>query len=95
MNLNVVDYSKASIHNRSKIKDTTECGCYFCLNVCKGKEITEWIDDEDTALCPTCKIDSLLPGISNRKMLEKGAAYWFTRRSAILPSHQFPNYKSK
>lgn len=67
-----------SIHNRNAIKESTNCGCYFCLRVCTGKEIEEWVDsDNDTAICPHCSIDSLLPNITDPILLEMAHVKFF------------------
>ncbi len=68
-----------SIHNRINIENDTKCGCYFCMRVCEGKEIDEWCDEKnDTALCPHCSIDSLLPGVEDVKFLEEAHEIFFT-----------------
>lgn len=46
---------------RSKLEASEACGCYFCLKIYNPNEIDEWIDDEQTAICPYCGIDSVLP----------------------------------
>ena len=51
-------------------KLTEKCGCYYCLEVCNFKEVTEFVDDGQTALCPNCGIDSLVSGITSREALE-------------------------
>lgn len=38
------------------------CGCFYCLQTFDASEIVEWIDGGSTALCPRCKLDSVLPG---------------------------------
>ena len=53
--------SLLSLHNRSEIKEGEPCACYFCLRIMDGAEIEEWADDGDTALCPYCTIDAIVP----------------------------------
>lgn len=68
-----------SIHNRDQIKPDTKCGCYFCLQICNGSDIVEWGDKEnDTALCPHCGIDSLMPNTTFPPILEAAHEKWFT-----------------
>ncbi len=68
-----------SIHNRDQIKDDTQCGCYFCLRVCSGAEIAEWVDiGNDTAICPYCGIDALMPNKTNALLLEAAHVEFFT-----------------
>ncbi len=51
---------KCCIHHRRAIEASAACGCFFCLRVFPPDQITEWTDDEATALCPHCGIDSVL-----------------------------------
>jgi hypothetical protein len=37
------------------------CGCYYCLATFPSGDIHEWRDDSQTAVCPRCGIDSVLP----------------------------------
>lgn len=67
-----------SIHNRSAITGETQCGCYFCFRLFNGASIEEWIDDDETALCPHCGIDSVIPDINDTKFLVKAGERWFT-----------------
>jgi len=76
------DAVKFSIHNRAEINDDTKCGCYFCLRVCIGSEIEEWVDIScDTAICPHCNIDSLLPNITDENLLQLAHEKYFTGKS--------------
>jgi len=37
------------------------CGCFDCLAIYDGTIVKTWTDDNQTALCPICKIDTVLP----------------------------------
>ncbi|MGE0225354.1 MAG: hypothetical protein AB7F35_09440 [Acetobacteraceae bacterium] len=41
------------------------CGCCACLHVFPAMEVIDWIDDGETPLCPTCGMDTVLPGITD------------------------------
>jgi hypothetical protein len=45
-------------------------------------EIEDWIDDDDTALCPKCGIDSVIGSVSGdpmeRELLQKMHDHWFS-----------------
>ena len=41
-----------------------ECGCFCCLQTFAASEVTDWIDDGDTPLCPHCGIAAVLPGVT-------------------------------
>ena len=56
--------------NRTAIKNSTECGCVYCMETFDPLQVIEWCSDydevkqqfcEDTALCPKCGIDSVVP----------------------------------
>jgi len=64
--------------NRNTIENNTQCGCYFCTTVFKGSEITEWVDDGQTALCPHCDIDAVIPNETDVDYLKASFERWFT-----------------
>ena len=72
---------KLSIHNRQQIAQSEICGCFYCLAVFSPSAIEEWVDDEDTPLCPRCGIDSVLGSASgfpiNKEFLRRMKALWF------------------
>lgn len=51
---------KHSSHHRAELEESEICGCFYCLEIYPPKEIQEWIDDEITAQCPHCGIDSVI-----------------------------------
>ena len=68
--------------NREKLLSAQVCGCFYCLRIFDPKEIV-WEDDSDqTAMCPYCGIDSVLPESATLPMtkafLKKMREYWFT-----------------
>ncbi len=46
--------------HREAILESDKCGCFYCLVVFEPAEIIEWTDEETTALCPKCGIDSVI-----------------------------------
>jgi hypothetical protein len=76
----IQELSKYSIRNKESIKKSKKCGCYYCLNIFYYKNIEHWIDNNQTALCPRCKIDSVIGDFDidfNEKFLEESSNYWF------------------
>jgi hypothetical protein len=67
--------------HRETLSESNVCGCFYCLEVFHPSEIEEWTDDDDTALCPKCGIDSIIGSISGypieREFLKKMHDYWF------------------
>lgn len=75
--IDVDNVSDLSYINKDKINDDTPCGCYHCLETFKGSKITQWYDMDQTAVCPKCGIDSIVPNITNKSDLEKLQRRWF------------------
>jgi len=70
---------KMAMHNRNTLKD--KCGCYHCAKIFTIQDITEWTDNNDTALCPFCNVDSVISEEKdftlNEDLLKKLNQYWF------------------
>jgi hypothetical protein len=73
--------AKLAFRNKSEIAFANKCGCYSCLAVFDKKEIKEWTDGGETALCPRCSIDSVIAegtGFDlSEENLRKANQYWF------------------
>ncbi len=52
-------------HHKQIVLNQEECGCFYCLRVYNTTEIVDWIDMGDTALCPYCSVDAVLPDIES------------------------------
>ena len=70
-----------SMHNKDEIIKSERCGCFYCLAIFSPGEIKEWVDDNDTALCPKCGIDSVIGSASGfpitPNFLKKMKEAWF------------------
>lgn len=53
--------------------------CFYCLQTSHVSEVKEWIDKEDTALCPQCGIDSILPGTLSDEDRQSMHNFYFDR----------------
>jgi hypothetical protein len=71
-------FGKMSFKNKELIETSDECSCYHCLKTFKKKEIKHWVDDDQTALCPKCGIDSVLNFVPDMLSLNKVREFWFT-----------------
>ena len=73
-------HKHSSMHRDSLEKDYV-CGCFFCIEIFNPKEITEWIDNGQTAMCPKCGIDSIIGESSGypikKEFLKEMNEYWF------------------
>ncbi|MBY0597069.1 hypothetical protein [Bacillus bingmayongensis] len=57
-------------HNRTYLEKDTMCGCFYCLKIFHPSRINEWWDDDNTAVCPYCGIDSVIGENSGYKVAE-------------------------
>lgn len=73
--------SELSFKNRDMVDKSSKCGCYACCQIYDAKYVWEYVDDGETALCPICYIDSVLPDASgvklNNTILNKLRKKWF------------------
>lgn len=58
--MNTQDFQNHSVNNREEILKSKQCGCFHCLKIFKPEEIKNWIDEEKTAICPFCDVDSVI-----------------------------------
>jgi hypothetical protein len=72
---------KLAMHNKALLEKVSECACYYCCKVFQPSEIKEWVDKNDTALCPHCGVDAVLPVYEESEkdlcFLTKVNKYWF------------------
>lgn len=73
-----------SSDNRSTLESSDVCGCYFCLRTFNVSEIEEWIDNDQTALCPNCDTDTLLSDITDTDLLSAACERWFCGHSNVV-----------
>ena len=71
-------------------------GCFHCLEIFPAHQIREWTDldneeDKQTALCPKCEVDSVLPGGFGHELtpefLVRMNEHWFKAKS-VKPQSQ-------
>lgn len=79
--MEIKDASKYSIHNKKQLEESEIAGCYYCCKIFEPSEIKIYVDDNDTAICPNCKIDSVLGDKSGFEITPENLAklkeYWF------------------
>jgi hypothetical protein len=51
-----------------KLKTAVLCGCFFCKKTLPPNKIVEWTDDDQTAICPVCGVDSVIGDGSGLQM---------------------------
>lgn len=77
----MLDLHKKSIYNKEELDKVDLCGCFYCCEVFDPSEIKEYTDNGNTALCPYCKVDSVIPLNKNdeesKEILQKMYGYFF------------------
>lgn len=88
----IVEAHKYSMNNMPALSKDKKCGCFYCLEIFDPQEIDEYIEDEPadqegTAICPYCSIDSIIPESAGypltKEFLSKMYKYWFDSGSGI------------
>jgi len=73
--------AKAAIRHKDLLDQSPRCGCYYCKKVYETKEIKEWTDKGQTAICPHCGIDAVLPEAAGYELTEASLdtinKFWF------------------
>ncbi|OAF14301.1 hypothetical protein AYJ54_42215 [Bradyrhizobium centrolobii] len=72
---------KKSSNHRADIERSQRCGCFFCKKTFGPDQIVDWVDEDSTALCPECGIDSVIGDASDvqitKAFLEEMHTAWF------------------
>lgn len=68
-------------NNKELIKESEYCYCFHCKKQFESKEVVRYLEGENTALCPHCGIDAIIPNnvdepIDN-ELIEGMNKYWF------------------
>ena len=86
-NNEIVKAHKASHENELLVNKSTKCGCFCCGKIFDSSEIIEWTIDRngDTALCPYCGIDSVLPDSAGYPLTEEFLVKMHKRWFGKLP----------
>ena len=70
-----------SSRHRNEVLSSVTCGCFYCGKTFAPTEVTEWTDDNQTAFCPKCGIDSVIGSASGfpltKEFLDEMNRYWF------------------
>lgn len=74
--MNIEDMPKYSTDNKDSLEQANYAGCYHCMEVCETNQITEYTTN-NTAICPHCGVDALLPNVVDKELLKDGWNHWF------------------
>ena len=84
LEIDLKESHKHSSNHRAEIESSSICGCFYCLSFFPPKDIENWIDNETTALCPKCNIDSVI-GDSYKtispEFLKEMQEFWFENKT--------------
>lgn len=68
----------ASTRNRTALMRASTASCYHCLHSYSiPLSAFKWTDEGQTAICPLCGIDAVLPGKFSQEELATMHKYWF------------------
>ncbi len=68
-------------HNKDLVEKSDKCYCFYCKSIFESSEVNSYIDVKQTALCPKCHIDSVIPDsineIVDESIISEMHDYWF------------------
>ncbi|HEY9102797.1 hypothetical protein [Chitinimonas sp.] len=75
-----VAYQAAVYKNKWTIVDSEICGCISCGDIFPPADIRKWVDDKQTACCPSCGLAAVVVGsasglVIDQEMLEAAGAH--------------------
>lgn len=59
-----------TIRNRVEILKSRNCCCIDCRQIFPAKDVTDWIDGNQTAMCPYCNADAVIGDASTFQLTE-------------------------
>lgn len=81
--MDIIEAHQHSIRNKEEVSGSLFCGCFYCKQVVRPEEITEWHienDGKETAICPFCGVDAIISSSINKislDFLEKMHEHYF------------------
>lgn len=54
-----IEAQRAAIRNRGGLSGG--CGCFHCMALFPAGAVAAWTDEGETALCPRCGMDAVVP----------------------------------
>jgi hypothetical protein len=68
--------------HREEILRSDVCGCFHCCEIFASSRIVNWTDNDSTAVCPFCSVDSVIGCESGfaieADFLRRMHDYWFS-----------------
>lgn len=70
-----------SSHNQNLIATANQCYCFYCKRSMNKNDIKDYTDDGQTAICPTCGVDAIIPDSIEESLddavIQEMNEYWF------------------
>lgn len=80
LNVKPAEAIKLSKNNRVAVQEASLVGCYHCLSIYAADMVEDFVDDEQTAICPRCYVDAVVPGPVTKEELRLANHKWFGGR---------------
>ncbi|MDJ0821004.1 MAG: cytoplasmic protein [Paracoccaceae bacterium] len=55
---------KLCANHRAQVLVSDVCGCFHCQSHFLPRDVSEWVDEGQTALCPECGVDAVIGSAS-------------------------------
>ena len=79
----ILEAGKSAYLNRPAIEAAEVATCYGCERVVLPSSVKNWTDGGQTAICPHCGVDSVLPFNKPQSWLHLAHEYWFEKGSPL------------
>lgn len=81
-NTKLINLHQASSRSNVSLKNSNIVGCFSCSSIYPVQEIDEYVNLGQTALCPYCSIDAVVPlddfkPVQYKKVLEELNVHFF------------------
>ena len=76
--------------HRAILEGAREIYCFDGEHVVSFREIKDWIDDGETALCPSCGTDCLVPSCLSEDQIKEMHDYWMSTHEENEASGRWP-----
>lgn len=75
-----INLHSQTFKNRDILQEANDCVCVNCSEEFKVEEISDWLDNKQTAVCPHCHVDAVLPKTETltTEKLKELHYLWFT-----------------
>jgi hypothetical protein len=84
--LEIVDHALAhfnahehAFRQREEQEHSDGCGCFYCFKTFSPSEVKTWVDDDKTAICPRCGMDSVIGSASGFPLIKVALRRMYAR----------------